>query len=92
MAADGSGVVDQDLKYLGYKNLYACDNSVFPVSRCGNPSLTLTALDFALRNNSSNTAQMSLYRGLKIVLQGSGKLEIIKSYHCIRTFLGKASW
>jgi hypothetical protein len=47
---------------------------------------------FALRNNSSNTAQMSLYRGLKIVLQGSGKLEIIKSYHCIRTFLGKASW
>jgi choline dehydrogenase-like flavoprotein len=48
MAADGSGVVDQDLKYLGYKNLYACDNSVFPVSPCGNPSLTLTALALRL--------------------------------------------
>ena len=32
MAGDGSGVVDADLKFLGYDNLYACDNSVFPTS------------------------------------------------------------
>jgi choline dehydrogenase-like flavoprotein len=29
MAGDGSGVVDADLKFLGYKTLFACDNSVF---------------------------------------------------------------
>jgi len=38
------GVVDQDLKFEGYENLYACDNSVFPCSPAGNPSLTLEAL------------------------------------------------
>lgn len=38
------GVVDQDLKFEGYENLYACDNSVFPCSPAGNPSLTLVAL------------------------------------------------
>jgi choline dehydrogenase-like flavoprotein len=40
MAADGPGVVDANLKFLGYQNLYACDNSVFPVSPAANPSLT----------------------------------------------------
>lgn len=44
MAGDESGVVDADLKFVGYKNLYACDNSVFPMSPAGNPSLTLVAL------------------------------------------------
>jgi hypothetical protein len=44
MAGDNNGVVDADLKFVGYKNLYACDNSVFPVSPAGNPSLTLVAL------------------------------------------------
>ena len=38
------GVVDENLKFEGYKNLYACDNSVFPCSPAGNPSLTLVAL------------------------------------------------
>ena len=32
-AGDGTGVVDQNLKFLAYDNLYACDNSVFPVPR-----------------------------------------------------------
>ncbi|GIK07127.1 hypothetical protein Aspvir_002782 [Aspergillus viridinutans] len=44
MAGDGNGVVDADLRFVGYKNLYACDNSVFPMSPAGNPSLTLVAL------------------------------------------------
>lgn len=48
MAADGSGVVDQDLKFLAYENLYACDNSVFPVSPAANPSLTTVALALRL--------------------------------------------
>lgn len=46
-AADGTvtpGVVDENLKFEGYENLYACDNSVFPCSPAGNPSLTLVAL------------------------------------------------
>jgi choline dehydrogenase-like flavoprotein len=38
------GVLDQDLKFEGVEGLYACDNSVFPVSPAGNPSLTLVAL------------------------------------------------
>ena len=42
------GVVDADLKFLGYDNLYACDNSVFPVSPAANPSLTLAALAIRL--------------------------------------------
>lgn len=48
MAEDGSGVVDADLKFLGYDNLYACDNSVFPTSPAANPSLTLAALALRL--------------------------------------------
>ena len=48
MAGDGSGVVDQNLKFLTYDNLYACDNSVFPVSPAANPSLTTVALALRL--------------------------------------------
>jgi choline dehydrogenase-like flavoprotein len=48
MAGDGTGVVDADLKFLGYDNLYACDNSVFPASPAANPSLTLAALALRL--------------------------------------------
>jgi choline dehydrogenase-like flavoprotein len=44
MAGNGSGVVDENLKFLAYDNLYACDNSVFPVSPAANPSLTTVAL------------------------------------------------
>lgn len=38
------GVVDEHLKFEGYDNLFVCDNSVFPCSPAGNPSLTLVAL------------------------------------------------
>lgn len=48
MAGDGSGVVDSDLRFLAYENLYACDNSVFPTSPAANPSLTLAALALRL--------------------------------------------
>jgi hypothetical protein len=48
MATNNGGVVDERLKFPHYKNLYACDNSVFPVSPCGNPSLTLAALALRL--------------------------------------------
>ena len=48
MAGDGSGVVDENLKFLAYDNLYACDNSVFPVSPAANPSLTTVALALRL--------------------------------------------
>ncbi|GIE76449.1 putative glucose-methanol-choline oxidoreductase [Actinoplanes philippinensis] len=48
MADDGTGVVDADLRFLGYDNLYACDNSVFPTSPAANPTLTLAALSLRL--------------------------------------------
>jgi choline dehydrogenase-like flavoprotein len=44
LGAEGNGVVDTDLKFLGYDNLYACDLSVFCSSPAANPSLTLAAL------------------------------------------------
>jgi choline dehydrogenase-like flavoprotein len=47
-AGDGSGVVDENLKFLAYDNLYACDNSVFPASPAANPSLTTAALALRL--------------------------------------------
>lgn len=48
LAKDGSGVVDTDLKFLGYDNLFVCDLSVFPTSPAANPTLTLTALAIRL--------------------------------------------
>jgi choline dehydrogenase-like flavoprotein len=51
MADDGTGVVDKDLKFLDYDNLYACDNSVFPVSPAANPSLTTVALALRLASH-----------------------------------------
>lgn len=48
MAGDGTGVVDENLKFLAYDNLYACDNSVFPASPAANPSLTTAALALRL--------------------------------------------
>ena len=43
-----NGVVDSDLKFHGYENLYACDLSVFPNSPAANPTLTLGALALRL--------------------------------------------
>lgn len=51
MADDGSGVVDADLRVLGYDNLYVCDNSVFPSSPAANPTLTLAALAIRLADH-----------------------------------------
>jgi hypothetical protein len=48
MADDGTAAVDQNLRFLGYDNLYACDNSVFPSSPAANPTLALTALALRL--------------------------------------------
>jgi hypothetical protein len=48
MSDHGGGVVDANLKFLAYDNLYACDNSVFPTSPAANPSLTLAALALRL--------------------------------------------
>ena len=48
MTDDDGGVVDTNLKFLAYENLYACDNSVFPASPAANPSLTLAALALRL--------------------------------------------
>ena len=42
------GVVDLNLKFHQYDNLYACDLSVFPSSPAANPSLTLAALAIRL--------------------------------------------
>lgn len=48
MSDAGTGVVDDQLKMLGYDNLYVCDLSVFPTSPAANPSLTLVALALRL--------------------------------------------
>jgi hypothetical protein len=58
MNADGRGVVDSDLKFLSYANLYCCDNSVFPTILAANPSLTLVAL--ALRLADTLAADLGL--------------------------------
>ncbi len=44
MSEDGTGVVDENLRFLGYENLYCCDVSVFPRIPTSNPALTLVAL------------------------------------------------
>lgn len=45
MGSDAANsVVDTNLKFHSYDNLYACDLSVFPTSPAANPTLTLVAL------------------------------------------------
>ncbi|HBJ36208.1 MAG TPA: GMC family oxidoreductase [Planctomycetaceae bacterium] len=44
MSADGTGVVDENLKFYNYENLFCCDVSVFPTIPAANPSLTLVAI------------------------------------------------
>ncbi|MDG6109922.1 GMC family oxidoreductase N-terminal domain-containing protein [Dactylosporangium aurantiacum] len=48
MGAAGASVVDADLRFHAYENLYACDNSVFASSPAANPTLTLAALSLRL--------------------------------------------
>jgi cholesterol oxidase len=40
----GEGVVDQDQKVFGYKNLYVCDGSAISSNPGVNPALTITAM------------------------------------------------
>ncbi|MCC3328269.1 GMC oxidoreductase [Nocardia abscessus] len=51
MSGDGTGVVDTNLKFEAYPNLYACDVSVFPAIPAANPSLTLAALSLRLADH-----------------------------------------
>ena len=50
-------VVDTDLKFHEYNNLYACDLSVFPTSPAANPTLTLAALAMRLADHLSSVVQ-----------------------------------
>jgi len=43
-----TGVVDENLQYNGYDNLFVCDLSVFPSSPAANPTVTLVALSLRL--------------------------------------------
>ena len=53
MGDRGVGVVDTNLKFHEYDNLYACDLSVFPDIPAANPSLTLGALAIRLAKELS---------------------------------------
>ncbi|KAL8869302.1 MAG: hypothetical protein Q9198_007922, partial [Flavoplaca austrocitrina] len=46
--SDGKGVVDDKYRVDGFKNLYVCDLSAFPVSAPANPTLTLAAMAMQL--------------------------------------------
>ena len=50
------GVVDADLKMVGYSNLFVCDLSVFPSSPAANPTLTLAALALRLARHLRDMA------------------------------------
>ena len=52
MGCDGQPrVVDENLKFEGYDNLYVCDPSVYPYIPAANPSLTLVALALRLADH-----------------------------------------
>ena len=44
LSGDSSGVVDTNLKFETYDNLYCADPSIWPFIPAANPVLTLTAL------------------------------------------------
>lgn len=46
-----NGVLDTDLKFNGYDNLFCCDLSAFPTSPAANPSLTLAGLALRLADH-----------------------------------------
>lgn len=52
---DLNSVVDSDLKFHLYDNLWACDNSVFPSSPAANPGLTLIGLALRLADRLART-------------------------------------
>lgn len=52
---DLNSVVDSDLKFHLYDDLWACDNSVFPSSPAANPGLTLIGLALRLADRLART-------------------------------------
>lgn len=51
MGAVGQGVVDENLRFHAYQNLYCCDPSIYPYIPTANPSLTLGALGIRLADH-----------------------------------------
>lgn len=51
MGEGGQGVLDANLKFHDYDNLFCCDLSAFPTSPAANPSLTLVALALRLADH-----------------------------------------
>jgi choline dehydrogenase-like flavoprotein len=51
MSGNASGVVDTNLKFEAYDNLYCADPSVWPFIPAANPSLTLVALTLRLADH-----------------------------------------
>jgi choline dehydrogenase-like flavoprotein len=51
MSGNATGVVDSDLKFEAYDNLYCADPSVWPFIPAANPSLTLVALSLRLADH-----------------------------------------
>ena len=51
MSGNATGVVDTDLKFEAYDNLYCADPSVWPFIPAANPSLTLVALSLRLADH-----------------------------------------
>jgi len=50
-AAERDGVVNEDCRVHGVKNLYVCSSSVFPTSGHANPTLTIVALAVRLAHH-----------------------------------------
>lgn len=51
LGPEDAGIVDENLKYYGYDNLFVCDLSIFPTSPAANPTLTLAALSLRLADH-----------------------------------------
>ena len=57
MSGNAAGVVDTNLKFEAYDNLYCADPSVWPFIPAANPSLTLVALSLRLANHLQSQIQ-----------------------------------
>ncbi len=56
MSGDDTGVVDTNLKFESYENLYCADPSVWPMIPAANPALTLAALSLRLSKHLQSLA------------------------------------
>ena len=48
---EADGVLNPDLRFWSYDNIYACDLSVFPTSPAANPTLALGGLALRLADH-----------------------------------------